>query len=50
VADALLLQREGPVSIGAGAHGLAATVAPEQLVEVLEAQVADVTAPLAQRG
>ena len=49
VADALLLQREGPVSIGAGAHGLAATVAPEQLVEVLEAQVADVTEPLTAR-
>jgi len=49
VADALLLQREGPVSIGAGAHGLAATVAPEQLVEVLAAQVADVTEPLTPR-
>lgn len=47
VADALLIQREGPVSIGAGAHGLAATVAPEQLVEVLAATVADVTEPLA---
>src|SRR6187399_946385 len=46
VADALLVQREGPVSIGAGAHGLAATVAPEQLVEVLGATVADVTEPL----
>ena len=46
VADALLIQREGPVSIGAGAHGLAATVAPEQLIEVLGAQVADVTEPL----
>ena len=28
IADALLAQRDGPVSIGAGAHGLAATVAP----------------------
>jgi len=37
------------VSIGAGAHGLAATVAPEQLVEALEAQVADVTEPLSAR-
>jgi len=46
VADALLTQREGPVSIGAGAHGLAATVAPEQLIEVLAARVADVTEPL----
>ncbi len=46
IADALLVQRDGPVSIGGGAHGLAATVAPEQLVEVLEAQVADVTEPL----
>ena len=49
IADALLVQREGPVSIGAGAHGLAATVAPEQLVEALEAQVADVTEPLSAR-
>ena len=49
VADALLVQREGPVSIGAGAHGLAATVAPEQLIEVLDAQVADVTEPLSAR-
>jgi Cys-tRNA(Pro) deacylase len=46
IADALLVQRDGPVSIGGGAHGLAATVAPEQLVEVLGAQVADVTEPL----
>ena len=49
VADALLAQREGPVSIGAGAHGLAATVAPEQLIEVLGAQIADVTEPLTAR-
>lgn len=49
IADALLVQREGPVSIGAGAHGLAATVAPEQLVEVLGAEVADVTEPLGAR-
>jgi len=50
IADALLAQREGPVSIGAGAHGLAATVAPEQLIEVLGAQVADVTEPLKPRS
>ena len=50
VADALLVQREGPVSIGAGAHGLAATVAPEQLIEVLGAQVADVTEQLTPRA
>ena len=50
IADALLVQREGPVSIGAGAHGLAATVAPEQLIEVLEAQIADVTEPLTPRA
>lgn len=49
IADALLVQRQGPVSIGAGAHGLAATVAPEQLVEVLGAQIADVTEPLTAR-
>jgi len=50
IADALLVQRQGPVSIGAGAHGFAATVAPEQLVEVLDAQIADVTEPLTPRG
>ena len=49
IADALLVQRQGPVSIGAGAHGLAATVAPEQLVEVLGAQIADITEPLTPR-
>jgi Cys-tRNA(Pro)/Cys-tRNA(Cys) deacylase len=49
IADALLAQREGSVSIGAGAHGLAATVAPEQLLEVLGAQIADVTEPLSPR-
>jgi len=50
IADALLVQRPGPVSIGAGAHGLAATVAPERLVEVLAATVADVTEPLTARA
>ncbi len=34
------------VSIGAGAHGVAATVGGEALVKVLGAQVADVTEPL----
>lgn len=45
IADALIASREGPVSIGAGAHGLAATVHPAQLVEELAATVADVTEP-----
>jgi len=49
IADALIVSREGPVSIGGGAHGVAATVAPTQLVEALGAQVADVTEPLAPR-
>jgi len=34
-----------PVSIGAGAHGVAATVDGDDLVRVLGAQVADVTEP-----
>ena len=45
IADALIVSREGPVSIGGGAHGVAATVHPAQLVEVLAAEVADVTEP-----
>ncbi|WP_062135036.1 aminoacyl-tRNA deacylase [Demequina aestuarii] len=45
IADALIVSREGPVSIGGGAHGVAATVHPAQLVEVLDASVADVTDP-----
>ena len=45
IADALIVSREGPVSIGAGAHGVAATVHPAQLVEELAATVADVTDP-----
>ncbi|MCB7135976.1 aminoacyl-tRNA deacylase [Cellulosimicrobium marinum] len=36
----------GPVSIGAGAHGVAATVDGADLVRVLDARVADVTDPL----
>ncbi|WP_062385027.1 aminoacyl-tRNA deacylase [Demequina iriomotensis] len=50
IADALIVSREGPVSIGAGAHGVAATVDTQQLVEVLDARIADVTEPLAPRG
>jgi Cys-tRNA(Pro) deacylase len=46
VADALVASRPGPVSIGAGAHGVAASLAPEDLIEVLGAQVADVTEAL----
>lgn len=37
---------EGTVSIGAGAHGVAATVDGSELVTALSAQVADVTDPL----
>jgi Cys-tRNA(Pro) deacylase len=36
---------EGTVSIGAGAHGVAATVDGAELVRVLSARVADVTVP-----
>ncbi|MCB2412875.1 YbaK/EbsC family protein [Demequina sp. TTPB684] len=46
VADALIVSREGPVSIGAGEHGVAASVDPAQLVATLSATVADVTEPL----
>ncbi|WP_062460697.1 aminoacyl-tRNA deacylase [Demequina soli] len=50
IADALIVSREGPVSIGAGAHGVAATVDTQQLVEALDARIADVTEPLTPRG
>jgi len=43
VADATLPGR--PLSIGAGAHGVAATLQADDLVRVLGAQVADVTEP-----
>ncbi|OLT47135.1 aminoacyl-tRNA deacylase [Cellulosimicrobium sp. CUA-896] len=46
VADERVAAADGPVSIGAGAHGTAATVDGAELVRVLEAQVADVTDPL----
>lgn len=45
IADALLTSREGPVSIGAGAHGVAALVDPGELVEHFDAAVVDVTEP-----
>jgi len=45
IAEALVVSRPGPVSIGAGAHGVAATVDPAQLVAALDAHVADVTEP-----
>lgn len=44
VADATLAGRT--VSIGAGAHGVAATVAGDDVIRVLGAQVADVTDPV----
>lgn len=44
VADATLVGR--PVSIGAGDHGVAATVDADAAIEALGAQVADVTDPL----
>ena len=43
IADARVPGR--PASIGAGAHGTAATVAGDDLVRVLEARVEDVTEP-----
>ncbi|WP_245632997.1 aminoacyl-tRNA deacylase [Luteipulveratus mongoliensis] len=43
VADATIAGRT--VSLGAGAHGVAVTTAADDVVRVLEAQVADVTEP-----
>ncbi|MGA4669150.1 aminoacyl-tRNA deacylase [Propionibacteriaceae bacterium Y1923] len=43
VADATMRGRT--VSLGAGAHGVAATMAGDDVIEVLQAQVADVTEP-----
>lgn len=43
VADASMVGRT--ISIGAGAHGVAATVAADDVVRVLQADVADVTDP-----
>jgi Cys-tRNA(Pro)/Cys-tRNA(Cys) deacylase len=48
VADATLAGRS--VSIGAGAFGVAATVAADDVVRALEADVADVTDPSAPAG
>ncbi|WP_454042504.1 aminoacyl-tRNA deacylase [Cellulosimicrobium sp. Marseille-Q8652] len=45
VADLRVVSGPGPVSIGAGAHGVAATVDGAALVRALDAQVADVTEP-----
>jgi Cys-tRNA(Pro) deacylase len=45
VADATILGRQ--VSIGAGAHGVAATAMADDIVSVLDAEVADVTDPAA---
>ncbi len=45
IADALITARPGPVSIGAGAHGLGATLDPTDLVATLAAEVVDVTDP-----
>ncbi|WP_448071253.1 aminoacyl-tRNA deacylase [Georgenia yuyongxinii] len=42
IADATMT---GTVSIGAGAHGVAATVRADQVIDALGAQVADVTEP-----
>lgn len=48
VADASLVGEPGrTISLGAGAHGVAATVDAQAAVEHLGAQVADVTEPLA---
>lgn len=45
VADATLTEDGRLVSIGGGAHGVAVTVAAADLIQVLDARVADVTDP-----
>ena len=45
VADALVAERAGTVSIGGGAHGVGISLDAGVLVEVLRADVADVTEP-----
>lgn len=49
IADALLTARPGPVSIGGGAHGVAATLDPAELIATLDARIADVTEALTPR-
>lgn len=46
IADQLIVDRQEPVSIGAGDHGVSATLAPRHLLEATSAQVVDVTDPL----
>jgi prolyl-tRNA editing enzyme YbaK/EbsC (Cys-tRNA(Pro) deacylase) len=48
VADATIPGR--PISLGAGAHGVAVTVSADDAIRVLGAQVADVTEPLDGAG
>lgn len=50
IADASLVDSGRPVSIGGGAHGVAATVDPQDLVSALSAQVAEVTQPSTPRS
>jgi len=46
-ADVLIVERDEAVSIGGGAHGVSATLAPADLVAATAATVADVTEELA---
>ena len=48
IADASITGRS--ISIGAGAHGVSATVHADDVVRVLDAQVADVTEPIDRAG
>ena len=48
IADATVAGRT--ISIGAGAHGVSATVHADDVVRVLDAQVADVTEPIGDRA
>ena len=47
IADIMITEGDGPFSIGAGAHGVSATIDGGDLVEMLNATVADVTQPIA---
>lgn len=47
IADTLLVERGEEVNIGGGDHGVSASLDPADLVAVTNAQVADVTEPLA---
>lgn len=50
IADSAIAAAGGPLSIGAGAHGVSATIDGGDLVTVLNATVADVTQPITRKN